>query len=146
MSVLGDLLKAVREKVERAVSLAPDRVKIRRRAAYFKQHDSLPFIVISPDAEAVGDWVMPGTVLMDYSVLVSVIDENGLVLEDLDATLDLRQTIRQALCVTTFDAVGETFDLRSYDPQPPFPPGAVDQAFDVSSQRFTWRHAESRTV
>ncbi len=144
-SVFTELLKAVEATVSAAVTMGPEQIRVRRRLAFRKGQDTLPFLVIAPDAERVADYTMPNGVHMDYSINFALITESSLILEPPYWLLDRREEIRKALHVTTFDAVPEIFDVVSYEPSAPYPDGAFDQAFDVSVQRFTWRSRETRT-
>lgn len=144
MSVQGDLLRAIKATIESVTGLSGHEVRIRKKIEYRKRHDERPLILIMPETERIAAYHMPNAVHIDYPITVAAIDQNRMILEDVDVTPDVRQLIRRALYVTTFDAVSEVYDIVSYDPSPPFPPGAVDQAFDVSLQRFTYRAIETR--
>lgn len=145
-SAFSDLLAAVRATVSLAVTLAPEQIRVRRRLAFRKGNDDLPLLVIYPEAERVADYQMNNGVWIDYPVSLALVSEDGLELEtDVTWLLDRREEIRKALHVDTFAAASKVFQVVGYEPMAPYPPGAVDQAFDVSVQRFTYRTTEART-
>ncbi len=143
-SVFTELLKAVVAEVSAVVLLTPDQIRVRRRLAYRQGHDTLPMLVIAPDAERIADQQMGNGIWIDYPINFALFEESSLILEPPYWLLDRREEIRKALHVTTFPGVPEIFDVVSYDPSAPYPDGAFDQAFDVSVQRFTWRSNETR--
>lgn len=148
-SVYLDVLTAVRDELAGLLvplphGIAARQVRVRRRVAFFKEHDLLPLVLVCPEAERPAEYQMSNGVFVDYPVTVAVLVQNDMLLEDLGTTLALRQVIRRHLLAVTLAGAADVFDVVGYDPSPAFPPAAVDAAFDTSLQKFTYRATEPR--
>src|SRR5690348_8072277 len=120
-SVFSRLLARVRSAVMFALAMTERDVRVRRRIAYFRDHDPLPLVVIAPEAERLfecrmGDGVNGGDVGIDYPVTVAYLTQSNIVAEGVEDILDRRPLIRQALHVTTFPGLDEVYDVVGYDP------------------------------
>lgn len=146
MSVYGDILTAVETLVSALSGFTTSgQVRVRKRLSFIAGKDPLPFVCICPLTERLemGDTTFRKE-KYDYPVIVAVIQESNLVLHNPAWQLDARQRIRKALRVTTLSGVSEVYDVVGYDPSPVFDVSAIDAAFDVSVQEFTYRASESR--
>lgn len=145
-SIYWDILQAVHRRL---ITLAPDRlspaqIHIRKRPAFIREHDSLPLLLVCPEAEREDEHQFGATLFVDYPVIVALLDESALVLADPSWQLARRQEIRRRLHQVLLSDASTVFDVVSYEPSPLFDLGGLDAAFDVSLQRFVYRSHEQR--
>ncbi|MCA1684662.1 MAG: hypothetical protein LC745_01500 [Planctomycetia bacterium] len=121
---------------------------IRKRPFCSTDHgDVLPFVCLSYDAEAVGDVYTTG-VWIDYPVWVTLFQAKGAECGEITSEqyqLDRREDVRVTLYKGSLATDPPVMDCTRYDPDPAWNTAGLDQAFDVSQQKFTFRNVEARS-
>lgn len=122
---------------------------VRKRPFFSAEHgDALPFVTFSPEREMVAAQQQSEEVWLDYPVYVVLFLAKNATLQNaaqLQLQLDAREAIRKALWRTPTPPLGIPGLFHAvYDPEPAFDLGGLDELFDVSLQRFTFRVPEQR--
>jgi len=145
-SLYYDILQAARIQIlgVSPSNVSPSQVVIRKRLAFWKDHDSLPFICLMPGAERIAEEQFNNNCFVDYPVTVALVTASNFLLEDIAWQLARRQEIRRRLHKALLVGADTVFDCTGYDPDPPFDTSGLDVAFDVSGMRFTFRSSEQR--
>ena len=137
MSVYGSILTACKSLILTIPGVTSGQVKIRKRPVFIAGVDTLPFYCLSPRRRVVRKYVMKDTVEYGYPVLVTYWQEAKFDFETVEAELAAFEAVAGKLMTLSLSGVPTVTDFK-YDPQPDFDLPAVDAAFDLSAQEFTY--------
>ena len=84
-SLYYDILQAARIQIlgVSPSNVSPSQVVIRKRLAFWKDHDSLPFICLMPGAERIAEEQFNNNCFVDYPVTVALVTASNFLLEDI---------------------------------------------------------------
>lgn len=141
MSIYGEILTAVRDRIEEEYGFPP--VRIRRRWN-IDIDDSKPLIVVVPDKDEIVDVAMDGDGVpileVEYGVWVIYADTNEILLDgDIDDYLEARERLRQLLFIP--DIIPDSFDV-DMKLHPPFEPKGLPNGHDYSPILVKYRVTE----
>jgi hypothetical protein len=145
VSVAWAILEAVRNALALDPALVGVSIRLRKTPYVDQDRDTLPVVVISPEAERPVEEAYGGTAQVDYPVLVMHVQAGGSTMEDetaLRRQLDAREAVRR-LHGPTLSGAPTVYDS-TYEPDPPYDTAALDAQHDVSVQRLVFRSDEPR--
>lgn len=143
MSVYGDILTAVKTRLQDLDLVADEQVAVRKRPVYLAEHDAPPMIVVSPNLDLPDGDQFSGGLFVGYEVWVTLYHEAGFAWEVLSWLLDAREDVRQALHVVGLAGASTVFD-GEWLPNPAYDVPALPAGVDVSRMAFRYTSAEAR--
>lgn len=147
MSVESSVRDAFRLAIQAIPGFAGVSIKIRKRPWHSAEHgDSFPMVCLSPLPEIIANENFKGVDWIDFPIIVAIFQQLGATLESetqLNWQSSRREDLRLAFRRAKLADVTGSMDC-FYEAQPQFDTGGLDQLYDLSLQKFTFRVSTPR--